>query len=110
MIGTLRQELKNDDERGEKNEYVIAVPNNVALIRNIIYQFIPKDQTKRVFVIQASRTSVEDLREVVFVSAAKKIFIIGQPEETTHDAINLHCLGLIAAIIPCQPPLVPVPC
>lgn len=110
MIGTLRQELKNDEERGEKNEYVIAVPNDVALIRNTIYQYIHKDQTKRVFVIQASRTNVDDLQEVVFVSDAKKIFIIGQPEEATHDANNLNCLGLIAAIIPCQPPLAPIPC
>ena len=106
MIGTLRQELKND----KKSDYVIAVPGNAAAIRNTIYQYLHKDQTKRVFVIQASRISVEDLKKVVYVTTSKKIFIIGQPDETTHDAVNLKCLGLVAALNPRQKSGMPVPC
>ena len=118
MIGTLKNELRHgnmhEKEKGEKNDersdVVIAVPDKVAIIRKTIYQYLSKEEAERVFVIQASRINVDDLKEVAQVLAAKKIFIIGQPDEETHDAVNLNCLGLIAALKPRQQSGVLVPC
>ena len=109
MIGTLRHELEKEKSKG-RSDVVIAVPNHVESVRNIVYQYLHKDQAKRVFVIQASRVRMEDLKKVVQVPTAKKIFIIGQPDEETHDAVNLKCLGLIAALNPRQPEDMPIPC
>lgn len=110
MIGTLRQELKKDTDGIGCDDLVVAVPNHVEEVRNIIYQYLSKDNSKHVFVIQASRVSVDDLKKVAQVATAKKIYIIGQPDEETHDAVNLKCLGLLAALIPGRPDDNPVPC
>lgn len=110
MIGTLRQELKKDDDQKKKTDYVIAVPNDAAGVRNAIYQHLRHGQMQHVFVVQASLINTEDLKSIAHVHAAKKIFIIGQPDEPTHDAINLKCLGLIAAINPLTKAGLPVPC
>jgi len=92
MIGTLKNVLD------EKMIVVVAVPDNAASIRSAIYQHLTKAERKQVLVIQSSRTNVEDLKGRVWATKADRIFIIGQPNEPTHDAENLKCLGLIAAL------------
>lgn len=92
MIGTLKNVL------GDKEDIVVAVPDNVTSVRNSVYQHLKKEETKRVVVVKASRTNVDDLKRRVFVGKALRIFVIGQPDEPTHDAANLKSLGLIAAL------------
>jgi len=98
MIGTLKQELSLEEKNKWKSDIVVAVPKNAAAVRNAIYQHLSNDYAKHVFVIQSSRIKVDDLKKVAQVITAKKVFIIGQSDEDTHDALNLKSLGLIAAL------------
>lgn len=109
MMGTLRNFLNPEDNgkpipeqkdktKCKKYNIVVAVPDNVANVRNIIYEHLTKEEQKQVIVIQISRTSVDDLKSRAWVTKADRIFIIGQPNEDTHDAENLKCLGLIGAL------------
>lgn len=107
MIGTLRNEL---DNAGQKSDFVVAVPEHVVSVRNELHRYLNSEQAKRVIVLKCSRVNDDDLVQVARVKNARKIFIIGQPDEETHDALNLKCLGLIAAIYPQQDTGMPVPC
>lgn len=94
MIGSLRNELANNPD----TDIVIAVPTNVASVRNTIYQYLTNEQSEQVIVMQASRVNVDDLRTTAQVQTAKRIYIIGQPNEDTHDANNLKCLGTVVGL------------
>lgn len=107
MIGTLRNEIET---YGRKSDFVVAVPDQVVSARNELYRYLSNKQAKRVIVIQCSRINADELKKVARVKKARKIFIIGQPDEETHDALNLKCLGLLAAIYPLQGATTPVPC
>lgn len=96
MIGTLKQILTRMGEHDDIRDVVIAVPEDVAEIRKKIYQKLSNEQTKRVYVIYASRTRIDDLQKRVGVEKAESIYIIGQPEEVNHDTDNLRCLSLVA--------------
>ena len=94
MIGTLRKELK-----GNPNvDIVVAVPTNVASVRNTVYQYLTNEQSEQVIVIQASRVNVDDLWTAAQVRTAQRIYIIGQSDEDTHDANNLKCLGTVVGL------------
>lgn len=108
MIGTLRNELNDNGNKG--NDFVVAVPDHVASVRNELHRYLTSEQAKRVILLKCSRVNADDLQKVAQVKEARKIFIIGQPDEETHDALNLKCLGLVAAICPKQASDVPVPC
>ena len=107
MIGTLRNEIET---YGRKSDFVVAVPDQVVSARNELHRYLSNKQAKRVIVIQCSRINADELKKVARVKKARKIFIIGQPDEETHDALNLKCLGLLAAIYPLQGATTPVPC
>ena len=94
MIGTVRNELADNPN----SDIVVAVPGNVAEARNTIHQYLTNNQSERTIVIQASRIKFDDLKNAVYVQKAQRIYIIGQPEEDTHDANNLKCLGLITGM------------
>ena len=116
MIGTIRQELDDSSRRNmrgkhnKKSDIVIAIPNKAASVRKTIYQYLSKDESDRVFVIQASRINMGDLEEVVQVHKATKVFIIGQPDEETHDANNLKCFALVASLNASKRPDFIIPC
>ena len=116
MIGTIRQELMgrtghdNEKKDNEILDIVIAVPDKVASVRKLIYQYLSKKDQNRVFVIQASRVNAKELRDVAQVHRANKIFIIGQSDEETHDAINLKCLALVSALNESKRPDYVIPC
>lgn len=94
MIGTLRKELTDNPNV----DIVVAVPNNVAKVRNTLYQNLTSAQMEQTIVVQASRIKVDDLKIAAQVQSAKRIYIIGQPDEDTHDAINLKSLGTIVGL------------
>lgn len=98
MIGTLRNIAEKTAVK--QSEIVVAVPENAEIIRNTLHQYLTKEQSKRLYVIKASRVVANDLKRKAQVQRAARIFIIGQPDEATHDANNLKCLGLVAAL--CQ--------
>lgn len=110
MIGTLRNELEADRKAGQKSDFVVAVPDHATSVRNELHNHLSSEQANRLIVIQCSRVNVDDLKKVARVNDARKIYIIGQPDEETHDALNLKCLGLLAAIAPRQASGMPVPC
>ena len=93
-VGTLRKELADNAEA----DIVVAVPTDVAATRNIIYQHLTNEQAQRVIVIQASRVKVDDLKNAAQVQTAKRIYVVGQADEETHDAVNLKCVSLIAGL------------
>lgn len=94
MIGTLRKELADNPDA----DIVVAVPADAASVRNTLYQYLTNEQSKRVIVILASRVKVDDLEKAAYVQTAKRIYIIGQADEETHDAINLKCVGFVAGL------------
>ncbi len=93
-IGTLRKELQDNPDA----IVVVAVPDNVPAVRNTIYQYLMNGQSERVIVIQASRINLDDLRTAAHIQNARRIYIIGQSDEETHDANNLKCLGMVAGM------------
>ncbi len=108
MIGTLRNEI--DSAAVQHSDIVVAVPDQVASVRNEIHRHLSTEQARRVIFIRCSRINVDDLRKLAWAKKARKIFIIGQPDEETHDTLNLKCLGLLAAIYPQQGVETPAPC
>lgn len=98
MMGTMIRLLYRslDKPKHEQLDIVVVVPDNVANIREKVYQKLTKRQRKRVYVIYATRTRMEDLKQRVYVDQAESIYIIGQPEEDNHDTDNLRCLAMVA--------------
>lgn len=97
MIGTLRKELADNP----KADVVVAVPGDAAMVRNMVYQYLTSEESERVVVIQASRVNIDDMKVAAQVQTAKRIYLIGQADEETHDAINLKSISLIAGL--CAP-------
>lgn len=99
MIGTLRK--VSDTEK--KTQVVVAVPENVEAVRSRIKVNLSEEDYKQVEVIQCNYTDKDDLIKKACVVTVSQIFIIGQPDEATHDATNQKCLEIIAGIVGDKP-------
>lgn len=99
MIGTLRKVCSTD----KKMQVVVAVPEDVEAVRSRIKVNLSEEEYKQVEVIQCNYTDKDDLRKKACVLTASQLFIIGQPNEATHDATNQKCLEIIAGIVGDKP-------
>ena len=95
MTGTLRASLEEAAKR--KTVIVVAVPDHVQEVRDAITASFGYRQRRRIYVMKTHRNSADGLRHANS-SRAYKVFIVGQPDEPTHDAINLKSLGLLAGL------------
>ena len=89
MVGTLKQACK------DYNQVVVAVPGEVPQIRELLSRYL-SDKMDKIEIVQCSQDNISDLRKRARFLKAKRIFIIGSPENPTHDAQNLRTLAIIA--------------
>ena len=89
MIGTLKKACV-------ENRVVIAVPNKVKELRGVLKSFFSDAELKRIEFVQCRRDEIRDLRDKACILEASKIYIIGQPDEPDHDALNFKSLALIS--------------
>lgn len=98
MIGTLRMICESGTKK-TKTKVVIAVPDNVEYVRSRVKALLPDVKKGEVEVIQCNKIDKKDLRKKARVQTASRIFIIGQPDDETHDATNLRSMDMIADIV-----------
>lgn len=89
MVGTLKAACRS-------NEVVIAVPNRVKELRDILKSILSDAELKCVEFVQCRRDDIHDLVDRACILTASKIYIIGQPEEPNHDALNFKSLALVS--------------
>ena len=89
MIGTLK-------EACDDHNVVIAVPNKVKELREILRRNLSGKQLESVEFVQCNRDDIDDLRRKARINEATKIYIIGQPDEQNHDALNFKSLAMIS--------------
>ena len=98
MIGTLRSLCRPDEKDGKESkkarQVVVAVPDGVAALRDKLRGKFGE----KIEVIQANQCNRRDLCKRVCVETAYQVFIVGQPNDQTHDATNLASLGVVAAL------------
>ena len=93
MLGTLRDLCKQD------KKIVVAVPENVEATRSRIKVSLTETESALVEVIQCNETDRDDLQKKACAGKALQVFIIGQPDEATHDATNQKCLDILSELI-----------
>lgn len=93
MGATLREVCKED------GEVVVAVSGDVEPVRSRIARLLDDCPDSKVEVIKCNYTDKKDLARKACVANALKLFIIGQPDDPTHDASNLKSLDTIAEIL-----------
>ena len=97
MIGTVRCLCQSEKEKGKKKQSVIvvvAVPDGVAALRDKLTGLYGD----KIEVVQCNQNDPKRLLSRARVDTARQIFIIGQPDDPTHDASNLASLGIVAAL------------
>lgn len=99
MIGTLRKVCGAT----EKTQVVVAVSEDVEAVKSRIKVNLSEEDYKQVEVIQCNKTDKDDLIKKACVKTVSQLFIIGQPDEATHDATNQKCLDVIAGIVSDKP-------
>lgn len=90
MVGTLKAACRSD-----ANEVVIAVPNGVKELRDILKSILSDAELKCVELVQCRRDDINDLVDKACILTASKIYIIGQPDEPNHDSLNFKSLAEI---------------
>lgn len=93
VLGTLRDLCKQD------KIIVVAVPENVEATRSRIKVSLTETEFALVEVIQCNETDRDDLQKKACAGKALQVFIIGQPDEATHDATNQKCLDILSELI-----------
>lgn len=89
MVGTLKKACEN------YKLIVVAVPSGVLQVREQLARYLSKD-LKKIEIVQCNQNSTTDLEKKAGIMEASRIFIIGQPDNPTHDAHNLRTLAVVA--------------
>ena len=89
MIGTLKKACE------KYSLIVVAVPGSVAQVREQLSRFLLKEMYK-IEIVQCNQNNSSELVTKAGMLKASKIFIIGQPDNPTHDAHNLRTLSIVA--------------
>lgn len=89
MMGTLHHAANT------YTKVVVAVSDDVREMRSHLHSNLP--DCDNIEVVQCNRTSLPDLQNKACFGKAGRIFIIGNPDEPTHDAINMKSLAMIAS-------------
>ena len=93
MVGTIRKMC------GYKKQVVVTAPDKVESARIRLKALLTETEFACVEVIQCNASDKDDLLDKACVCGASHLFIVGQPDDATHDASNLKSLDVIANIL-----------
>lgn len=96
IVPSIISELMSNSEYA-KSQFVLQTSTSVEEIRNDLLSKLPRKALKQVTLIHAPRLSVEEL-ELLYTYHAREIFIVGEREQSDHDAENIHTFETLAAI------------
>ena len=91
----IRQLCKDNNYNG--CDIVLQTSRNVEETRLELRSELNGNEEERVSFIYARRDSREEL-ELLRITQAKEVFLLGEKDEYDHDSINMDCLTLIADI------------
>ena len=89
----------SQDEKASKRDVVILSTFDTEQLRARLYSELNDMELKKVVLLFGSRDSDEELRHVNVAKAAS-VYIIGEEEETHHDARNISCCERVTKL--CQ--------
>ena len=95
MIQTLKEVLGTDTEA----TVVVAVPDHVLEVRSKLGGVLLDEELARVEVVQCNMCDKMELTKRACVNEAARVFLIGQPDDPTHDANNFKSLDVLSEII-----------
>ena len=93
MLQTLKESL------GTETNVVVAVPDRVLEVRSRLGSFLLEKELALVEVVQCNMCDKEELMKRACVKEAVRVFLIGQPDDPTHDANNFKSLDVLSEII-----------
>lgn len=96
IVPSIISELISNSEYA-KSQFVLQTSTSVEEIRNDLLSKLPRKALKQVTLIHAPRLSVEEL-ELLYTYNAREIFIVGEREQSDHDAENIHTFETLAVI------------
>ena len=94
MIGTLQEVC--EDARKHKKYVVVAVPDQVMHFKSLMERNLTTDAFETVEVIQCNLTKESDLMKKACIDKARRIYVIGQEDDPTHDSVNMKSMVMIA--------------
>lgn len=80
-----------------KSKFVLQTSTPIEDVRNDLLTKLPRKELKRVILVHAPRLSVEEL-ELLYTHKAREIFIIGERDQSDHDAENVHTFETLVTI------------
>lgn len=83
---------------GNDIDIVLQTTQSVPPLRKKVESQLTKEQCRHLFFIYASRDS-ENGYNGLYVTKAKKVYVLGEEDEVNHDNINLNALMFIAKIL-----------
>lgn len=90
MIGTLKKAYK------EYNQIVVAIPDDIPQTRDLLLKHLGREIMKKVEVLQCNPTDLSDLTSRACILTAKRIFVIGSPDDPVRGAQNLKSMVIMA--------------
>ena len=93
MVGTVKRMCR------QSKRVVVAVPCDVARLKSRLSVLLEHGETKKVEVIQCNLADKMELKRKVCVQKASRFFIIGQPDDPTHDASNMKTLDILSCML-----------
>lgn len=96
IVPSIISELISNGEYA-KSKFVLQTSASVEEIRNDLLSKLSRKALKQVTLVHAPRLSVEEL-ELLYTCNAREIFIVGEREQSDHDAENIHTFETLAAI------------
>ena len=100
MIQTLKEVLGTDTEA----TVVVAVPDHVLEVRSKLGGVLLDEELVRVEMVQCNMCDKMELTKRACVNEAARVFLIGQPDDPTHDANNFKSLDVLSEIIDSKAP------
>ncbi len=96
IVPSIISELISNSEY-TKSKFVLQTSTSVEEIRNDLLSKLSRKTLRQVILVHAPRLSDEEL-ELLYTYNAREIFIIGNREQSDHDAENIHTFETLAAI------------
>ena len=102
VAGIVKQLLDTIQEQKHfwKPYILIQTSRDVEAFRRELFSDLTEDQQKRIIIYYGSRTSKEDIEDLM-LGKAKEVYILGEDTRTDdiesyHDTMNMECLKLVS--------------
>lgn len=96
IVPSIMGEIINDSKYNQ-SKIVLQTNGAVSEIKNTLLNKLKKADLKRIVIYYAPRQSVEELQHLCTVDA-KEVFIVGDREQSDHDAENMNTFEELVAI------------